>query len=133
MVTFFELLASGVSQSYLKDFFSVTMKNTVTKKQLRKERFIFFSLTFPANGPSLKKSRQELKHMSQRGAAYWLVPHGLLSHVLTALRPNSSGMALPTVRWALTQQSSVKKMHHGLAHTSQSLGTFSQWKFSLLK
>ena len=70
-----------------------------------------FSLRFHNTVHHQKKSEEEIKQgkdleagadaKARRGAAYWLVPHGLLT--LPSYR--NPGMAPPTVVWALPYQS----------------------------
>jgi hypothetical protein len=65
---------------------SIVQQNTMTKKQVGEERF--FGLYFEIRVYHWRKSGQEVKQRwnletgaekPQRGAAYWLTSHGLLS------------------------------------------------------
>lgn len=70
--------------------------------------------------------RQELMQWSWKRAAYRLASYSLLSLLSIAPRASCLRMALPTVSWALREQS-VSKIHHRLVRT------FSQLKFCLAK
>jgi hypothetical protein len=60
--------------------------------------------------------RQELMQRPQRGAAYWLAPHCLLS-LLIEPKTTSPGMALPIMGCALPHQLLIKKMLNRLAYS----------------
>ena len=57
----------------------------------------------------------------QKGAAYWLAPHGLFSLLSYRTKDHQTRLAPPTMGWALPYQSLIKKMFYRLAH-SQILG-----------
>ncbi|MGE9804964.1 hypothetical protein ACQP3L_30725, partial [Escherichia coli] len=75
---------------------SITMINTTTKSKLEREGFLSAHSFYHAGtaGQELKVGtwRQELVQRPWRGAAYGLVPHGLLS--LLSYR-NHNGMGPP--------------------------------------
>ena len=74
---------------------------------------------------------QELKQKSQRDATYGLPLHGLLSLLSYSIQDHL--LALSTVRWALSHQTSIK-IYHRLAHRTIWWGVaFSQLRFLLLK
>ena len=54
---------------------------------------------------------------AMEGAAYWLVPHGLLSLLSYRTQDHSPGMTPPTMNWALPHQSLIKKMPYRLAYS----------------
>ena len=49
--------------------------------------------------------------------AYWLAPHGLLSLLSCRTQDHSTGMAPPTMGWALAHPSQIKKMPYRLAYS----------------
>jgi hypothetical protein len=54
--------------------------------------------------------RQELMQRPWRGAAHWLVHHGLLRLFSDRTQDHQHKMTPPTVGWALPHQSLIKKM-----------------------
>jgi hypothetical protein len=61
--------------------------------------------------------RQELMQRPRGSAVYCLVLHGLLRlHFLIGPRTTSTGIAAPTMGWALPHQSLIKKMFYMTAY-----------------
>jgi hypothetical protein len=56
--------------------------------------------------------KQELMQRPWRGAAYWVASLGFLSLLFIEPRTTSLGMAPPTMGWALSHQSLIKKMSY---------------------
>ena len=57
-----------------------------------------------------------MEQRPQRGAAYWLAPHGLLSLIVMHASTTCAVVMIPTMLWVLAHQSLIKKMPNRLTH-----------------
>ena len=87
-------------------------------KQHEKER-VYFTLKLSGYTPSLKEVRAgtEGRNLKARTEAEaWLAHHGLFSLLSSTRRTSSPEETQLIVDWAITHQSSAKKVHHRLAY-----------------
>lgn len=87
--------------------------------------YMFQSQSIMKGRKSEQERKEEPRRRPRRDAADWLAPFGLLSLLPYTRQTTCPGVAVPSVRWALPRQSSIKKMNHRLAPRTSGGSIFS--------